>query len=65
MQTVAAIHQNQYYLKAHLVTDPVANVQLPKYAAKTTLEHNGQTYYFISDETKLEYEKRHGIASGG
>ena len=57
VQTVAAIHQNQYYLKDHLVMDPVAGVQLPKYAAKATLEADGKTYYFISDETKREFER--------
>ncbi len=57
VQTVAAIHQNQYYLKDHLVTDPVAGVQLPKYAAKATLEADGKMHYFISDETKREFER--------
>jgi YHS domain-containing protein len=60
IHTVAAVHQNQYYLKDHLVTDPIAGVQLPKYAAKATLDADGKTYYFISDETKAEFEKRRG-----
>jgi len=63
VQTVAAMHQNQYYLKDHLVADPVAGVQLPKYAAKATLELDGKTYYFISDETKREFEKQRGISA--
>jgi YHS domain-containing protein len=58
VQTVVAMHQNQHYLKGHLVTDPVAGVQMPWYAAKTTLEADGTTYYFISDETKREFETR-------
>lgn len=58
VKTVAAIHNNQYYLKQHLVADPVAGVQLPKYAAKATLEADGKTYYFISEETKREFEDR-------
>jgi YHS domain-containing protein len=62
VQTVAAVHQNQYYLKDHLVTDPVAGVQMPKYAAKATLAAGGQTYYFISDETRNEFAKQKGIA---
>ncbi|MCE9555931.1 MAG: hypothetical protein K8T91_21490 [Planctomycetes bacterium] len=62
VQTVAAIAQNQYYLKDHLVTDPVAGVQMPKYAAKTTLEVGGTTHYFISEETKREFENRRAPA---
>ena len=53
--TVAALHRNPYYLKGHLVTDPVAGVEMPKYAAKSTLEADGTIYYFISDETKEQF----------
>lgn len=58
IQTMAAMHRNQYYLKDHLVTDPIAGVQLPKYAAKATLEEGGKTHYFISEETKREFASR-------
>lgn len=58
VQTVAAMHQNQNYLKGHLVADPIAGVQMPRFAAKATLEADGKTYYFISDETKVEFEKQ-------
>lgn len=58
VHTVAALHQNQYYLKDHLVIDPIAGVQMPKYAAKAIVEADGKTYYFISDETKQEFVKQ-------
>ncbi|MFN0051411.1 MAG: hypothetical protein ACKV0T_04425, partial [Planctomycetales bacterium] len=29
VQTIKALHQNQNYLKDHLVTDPIAGVQMP------------------------------------
>ena len=58
VQTLKELHQNNYYQKGHLVTDPIAGVQMPKYAAKTTLEADGKTYYFISDETRGEFEKQ-------
>jgi YHS domain-containing protein len=58
VQTYAAMHQNQFYLKDHLVTDPIAGVQMPKYAAKCTLEIDGKTHYFICDETKREFETK-------
>lgn len=63
VKTVAAIHQNQYYLKEHLVADPIAGVQMPKYAAKATLEADGKTYYFVSEETKREFEGRRKTAT--
>lgn len=58
VQTYAAMHQNQYYLKDHLVTDPIAGVQMPKFAAKAQLESGGKTYYFISEETKSAFETK-------
>ncbi|MGE3780743.1 MAG: hypothetical protein AB7F89_26380 [Pirellulaceae bacterium] len=58
VQTVAAMHRNQFYLKDHLVMDPIAGVQMPKFAAKATIQSGGRTHYFISDETKREFEER-------
>lgn len=63
VQTVGAIHRNQNYLKDHLVIDPIAGVQMPKYAAKAKLEAGGKTYYFISEETRQAYAKQHNIAT--
>lgn len=62
VQIMKELHQNNYYLKGHLVTDPIAGVQMPKYAAKTTLEADGTIYYFISDETRREFEKQRATA---
>src|SRR5262249_28318196 len=63
VQTYLALHENEYYLRDHVVTDPVAGVRFPKFAAGATLEHGGKTYYFVSAETRREFEKQHGIAS--
>ena len=62
VQTLKELHQNNYYQKGHLVTDPIAGVQMPKYAARTTLAVDGKTYYFISDETRSEFEKQRATA---
>jgi YHS domain-containing protein len=51
-----SLHQNEYYLKDHMVEDPVAHVHFPKFVAGATLQRGGQTYYFISEETRREYE---------
>jgi len=59
VQTYLAIHQNRYYQKDIMVTDPVAGVEMPRFAAKCTLESGGQTYYFVSDETRREFEAKH------
>jgi YHS domain-containing protein len=58
VKTYVALHENQYYLKDFLVDDPVAGVRFPKFAAAATLDANGKTYYFISDETRAEFEAR-------
>jgi YHS domain-containing protein len=58
VQTFLAIQQNQYYQKDNLVTDPVSGTEMPRYAARCTLESGGKTYYFISDETKREFEQQ-------
>jgi YHS domain-containing protein len=63
VRTYLALHENEYYLKDHMVEDPVAQVRFPKYAAGATLEWKGQTHYFLSDETRREFEKQQGIPS--
>lgn len=62
VRTYLSLHQNANYLKGHLVTDPIANVEFPKYAAAATLETGGKTYYFIGEETRDEFAKKHNIA---
>lgn len=57
------IHRNANYLKGHLVRDPVANIEFPKYAAAATLDWKGKTYYFIGDETRAEFAKRNHLAT--
>lgn len=52
-----ALYENQYYLKDHLVQDPVAKVTFPKFAAGATLDIGGTTYYFIDDSTRSKFEQ--------
>ncbi|HSQ56396.1 MAG TPA: hypothetical protein VLM40_11705 [Gemmata sp.] len=56
------IHETELYDKAEYVEDPVAKVKFPKFAAGATLEHGGQTYFFISSDTKAEFARQKGIA---
>jgi len=62
VKTYLAMHENNYYLKDSLVSDPIANVSFPKFAAGATLEHNGKTIYFIGEETRCEFERQNGIS---
>ena len=54
------IHEAEILDKAEYVEDPVAKVRFPKFAAGATLDHGGQTYYFIDDSTRQEYAKQKG-----
>jgi YHS domain-containing protein len=63
VQTYFAMGENEIYLRDQMVEDPVAHVTFPKYAAATTLEWQGRTFYFIGEETRREFEKQQGIAA--
>ena len=63
VKTYLSLHENEYYLKEHMVQDPVAGVRFPKFAAAATGQWGGKTYYFIGDETRREFEASHGAPS--
>ena len=58
VQTYFAMGENEIYLKDQMVEDPIAHVRFPKVAAATTLEWQGQKYYFIGEDTRREFEKQ-------
>ncbi len=58
VQTYISVHENQYYLKDQMVQDPVSGTRFPKLAAGAKLEHDGRTHYFVSEETRREFEKQ-------
>jgi YHS domain-containing protein len=58
VQTYLSLHENQYYLKPHMVEDPIARVQFPKFAAGAKLELEGKTHYFIGEETLRAFQER-------
>jgi YHS domain-containing protein len=63
VQAYFALGENDIYLKDQMVEDPIARVRFPKIAAATTLEWQGQTFYFIGEETRREFEKQQGVKS--
>jgi YHS domain-containing protein len=63
VQSYFAMGENEIYMKDQMVEDPIAHVRFAKVGAATTLEWQGQKYYFIGEETRREFEKQQGIAS--
>jgi len=63
IQTYFSMGENEIYLKDQMVEDPVAHVRFPKFAAATSLDWQGQTFYFIGEETRREFEKQQGGGS--
>jgi len=61
VKTYLSLHENEHYLKDDMVEDPVAQVRFPRFAAAATADWSGKTYYFIGDETRREFEAKHGI----
>ncbi len=55
VRTYLSLHENQYYLKGHMVEDPIAKIQFPKFAAGATFEHNGKTIYFVDETTRAAF----------
>jgi hypothetical protein len=56
------IHESELFDKAELVEDPVAKIKFPKFAAGATLQHAGQTYYFIDDQSKATFAAQNRLA---
>ena len=56
VRTYMSMYQNSYYLKDHLVEDPIAKVRFPKFAAAAKIESGSKTTYFISEDTKRQFE---------
>ena len=57
------IHEYELYDNAEYVEDPIAKVKFPKFAAGATLEHGGQTHFFIDNSSKVAFAKQKGIAT--
>jgi YHS domain-containing protein len=57
------VHDEEAYTNAEYVEDPVAGLKFPKFAAGATLDHGGQTYYFVDDKTRAEFARQKGIAT--
>lgn len=56
VKTYRSLYENDYCLGGHIVEDPLTHVRFPRCAAAATLERHGKTLYFMSSETREEYE---------
>jgi NADPH:quinone reductase-like Zn-dependent oxidoreductase len=55
------VHRKKQGQKRVLVYDTVAGNRFSRFNVASTLDHGGTTYDFASDETRREFEKRHGL----
>jgi YHS domain-containing protein len=56
-----ALNETKQYQERVMVSDPVAGISFPKHFAAATLDHGGTTYHFVSEESRREFAKRHGL----
>jgi YHS domain-containing protein len=64
VKTYFSMGENEIYLKDQMVEDPIAHVRFPKQAAATTLEWQGQKFYFVGEETRREFAEKNKIQIG-
>lgn len=61
VQTFLSLGDNEFYLKEHMVEDPIAHVSFPSIAAGAVLEWKGAKYYFLGEETRREFAAKNDI----
>src|SRR5262249_60746564 len=52
------INEGELYDQAEYVEDPIVKVRVPKHGAAATVEHGGQTYFFMNEDTKAEFGRQ-------
>ena len=55
------MHATKEHQIRAMVSDTVAGMSFPKHYAAATLDYDGATYYFISEDTRREFAKQHGL----
>lgn len=61
VRTYLSLGENEWYLKDHMVEDPIAQVRFPKQAAAATLDWHGQKIYFVGEDTRREFARQNNI----
>lgn len=57
VKTYLSLHEEDHNSE-EMVEDPVVGIRFPRSAAGATLERKDKTYYFVSEETRREFEKQ-------
>jgi hypothetical protein len=55
------LHSTKQHQDRVMVSDTEAGISFPRHFAASALDHDGHTHYFISEETRREFAKRHGL----
>jgi YHS domain-containing protein len=63
IETYMSMGESEIYLKEYMVEDPVSHVRFPSMAAGATLEWQGQKVYFMSEDTRRDFEKQKGVGA--
>ena len=45
-------------MKGFVVEDPIAQARFPKFAAAATRQRGANTFYFISEESAAEFDRK-------
>jgi hypothetical protein len=64
VQTYLSLGEPELFPKDQMVEDPVARIRFPKFAAAATLERKGEKLYFISEETRRNFEAEQQAGAG-
>jgi len=64
-KTYFAIQFTEQYQRRFVAVDPVAGVRFPMSFAAGTVERGGATYHFLSEQTKMEFERDPDAYVGG
>ena len=57
VKTYISIEFTEQYQRDHMVMDPVSKIRFPKAFAKCSLDRDGKTYFFVSDETRAQFDQ--------
>jgi YHS domain-containing protein len=63
VKTYLSLQENDHYLRRAMVEDPISKKRFMPQEAAAKLEHRGNTVYFSSQDSLVEYKKKHQITA--
>jgi hypothetical protein len=64
LQAYLSMGEPELCPRDQMVQDPVARIRFPKFAAAATLEREGERFYFISHDTRRQFETGQQAGAG-